>query len=160
MTSYWKITLAYLTFGLLWVLLTDIATLELASTVSMIAIIEVAKGWLYVFLSTGLIYYLTKKAFLLYSAANDEKFKVYQTTIGGVHHILLNYLNQMQLVTMEAEKVSTFNKDILALSNTISNEAVAALTRLGEIEKVSIENIESIAFGNVKIPANEKSTLH
>ena len=160
MNSYTKITLSYLAFGFIWVLVTDITTLELAPTIKIIAIIEVIKGWVYVFLSAWLIYYLTKQSLVRYRAVQEEKLKIYQTTIGGVHHILLNYLNQMQLVTMEAEKLSNFNREILAISNAISQEAVAALTRLGEIEKISVESIESVAYANVKNQEYSSQTQH
>jgi hypothetical protein len=146
MKAYWKIALAYLAFGLVWILASDLILLKSSTKASTMAVIEIAKGWFYVSLSTLVIYFVAKRAFRREAAAHEEKLAVYQKTIGSVHHIFLNYLNQMQLVTMEAERFEDFDKETLELSKSISEEAAASLVRLGEIENVSIDGIHSAAF--------------
>ncbi|MET0263652.1 MAG: hypothetical protein ABW223_12185, partial [Rariglobus sp.] len=76
-------------------------------------------------------------------AANKEKVAIFHATIGGAHHVLLNYLNQMQLVTMEAERVDGFDKDILDLSKSLSDEAACELKHIGELKNISSESIDS-----------------
>ncbi|WP_200271482.1 hypothetical protein [Luteolibacter pohnpeiensis] len=146
MKTYWKITLTYLIFGISWILITDLIAFGFSPDNKMFALVEVLKGWFYVFLSAAVIFYLTRNAFFKQAAAHEEKFAIYQNTIRGVHHIFLNYLNQMQLMTLEAERFPDFDSEALELSKSASAEAAEELMKLGEIEKISPENIESFVF--------------
>ena len=71
-----------------------------------------------------------------------EKIKVYEAMISSAHHILNNFLNQMQLFKITAQETPGFNKDILAMYDMIINEAssqIKALSSISEISETSIK---------------------
>lgn len=149
MRPYQKITLSYLTFGILWILVTDTVAYFYTHQIQAFAMVELIKGWFYVLLSAAVIFYLTREAFRQQDEATREKAEIFHSTISGAHHVLMNYLNQMQLVTLEAERVDGFDKDILKLSQTLSEEAASELRRMGEIRDISSEAINSQVFRNM-----------
>lgn len=149
MQPYQKITLSYLTFGIIWILVTDTVAYFYTHQIQAFAMVELIKGWFYVLLSAAVIFYLTREAFRHQDEASREKAEIFHSTISGTHHVLMNYLNQMQLVTLEAERVEGFDKDILKLSQTLSQEAASELRRMGEIQDISSEAINSQVFRNM-----------
>ncbi|MBM3163613.1 MAG: hypothetical protein FJZ79_09990 [Chlorobi bacterium] len=136
----------YLLFGILWILVTDTAAYLFTHQIQIFAMVELVKGWFYVVLSSAVIFYLTREAFRQQDQASKEKANIFYSTIRGAHHVLLNYLNQMQLVTLEAERVEGFDADILKLAQTLSEEASSELRRMGEIRNISPEAIHSEFF--------------
>ncbi|MBM3421976.1 MAG: hypothetical protein FJY09_01785 [Chlorobi bacterium] len=135
-------------FGILWILVTDTAAYLFTHQIQIFAMVELVKGWFYVVLSSAIIFFLTREAFRQQDQASKEKANIFYSTIRGTHHVLLNYLNQMQLVTLEAERVDGFDKDILKLSKTLAEEAASELRRLGEIKDISPEAIQAEVFRN------------
>jgi len=135
-------------FGIIWILVTDTAAYFYIHQMQAFAMVELVKGWFYVLLSAVVIFYLTRETFRQQDAAVREKTEIFHATISGAHHVLLNYLNQMQLVTLEAERVEGFDKEILKLSKTLSEEASSELRRIGEIRDISSESITSEVFRN------------
>lgn len=133
MKPYWKVTLWYLAFGAIWIFLSDKVTAAFAHNVEFLTFLQTIKGWCYVLFSGLLIFHITKKAFNEALAKDREKLSIFRQTVQGVYHILLNYLNQMQVVTMEAERSQDFDKEILVLSKDISTNAVVELMKLNEI---------------------------
>lgn len=146
MKPYHKITLTYLAFGILWIVVTDTIAFLSSPHIHAFASVGLIKGWFYVLLSALVIFYLTRSAFRQHETASDEKTKIFHSTISGAHHVLLNYLNQMQLITMEAERVEGFDKDIVELSRTLSKEAAMELKRIGDIQDISSESINSEVY--------------
>lgn len=65
----------------------------------------------------------------------------------GVCHILLNYLNQMQLVVLEAERSKDFDPKVLELSKDLTHRAKESLMKLDQIERVNEESIELAVYG-------------
>jgi hypothetical protein len=143
---YVKVTLWYLAFGIVWIFVSDKAVDAIANDTHLLTFAQTIKGWLYVIGSALLIFCLTKKAFDTEADKEREKFKVFKTTVQGVHHILLNYLNQMQLVTMEAERCPEFDRSTIKLSRAITEQASAELLKLNEIETVTSDHIHSVLY--------------
>ncbi len=141
MKPYWKITLWYLGFGGLWIFLSDRVTAVLAGNIEVLTFLQTVKGWFFVLLSGVLIFHLTKRSFNEALAKDREKLSVFKKTVESAYHILLNYLNQMQLVTMEAERSRDFDQAILHLSKDISECAVKDLMKLEEIDALAPEPV-------------------
>lgn len=55
--------------------------------------------------------------------AQIEKYKIFRAMLNSLHHIINNFLNQAQIVRIEAEKSKDFNKEILKLYEGIIDEA-------------------------------------
>ena len=150
MKPYWKVTLWYVGFGILWIFLSDKAIEAFSPNTQILTFLQTVKGWFYVLISGLLIFYLTKKAFDEHLTKDREKFSVFRKTIEGVHHILLNYLNQMQLVTMEAERSKDFDKEIITLSKDLSEKATEELMKLNEIDPITSDHIDSVVYRDLK----------
>ena len=146
MKPYWKVTLWYLGFGVTWIFLSDKATAAVADNMQFMTFLQTIKGWCFVAVSATLIFHLTKKAFHEAVAQDREKLSVFKKTVQGVYHILLNYLNQMQLVTMEAERSRDFDRAVLLLSKDISATALQELMKLDKIDTITSDHIDSVVF--------------
>ncbi|MEI8039060.1 MAG: hypothetical protein WCJ14_11780 [Verrucomicrobiota bacterium] len=148
MKPYWKITLWYLGFGVTWIFLSDKVSAAVADNMHFLTFLQTIKGWCFVGVSGMLIFHLTKKSFQEALAQDREKLAVFKKTVQGVYHILLNYLNQMQLVTMEAERSRDFDQNVLLLSKDISATALQELMKLDKIDTITSDHIDSVVFPN------------
>ena len=72
-----------------------------------------------------------------------EKIKIYKAMMSSTHHVLNNFLNQMQLFKITAESIPDFDPDILVLYDQImkdANEQIDALGSITSIDEVSIRS--------------------
>ncbi|MBD5780333.1 hypothetical protein IEN85_12600 [Pelagicoccus sp. NFK12] len=76
-------------------------------------------------------------------ASEDTKRELFRSTVSASDHILLNYLNQMQMVRMEAEECEGFSREVLELSDQISKETVEELKSLENLNTGSAEDIDA-----------------
>jgi len=76
-----------------------------------------------------------------------EKIKIYKAMLSSTHHVLNNFLNQMQLFKITAEQTPDFNPDVLALYEQIMKDATEQIDALG-----SIANIDEISIQNSVSP--------
>ncbi len=152
MKPYLRVSLAYAVFGVFWIFFSDKLVEALASDLTRLTYFQTMKGWMFVALSTLLVLTITRRAFQEHLRTEKEKLAVFQKTVGGSYHILLNYLNQMQLVTIEAEQCPGFDQNVLKLATTASDEATAALAKLGGIQTVTPENIEAVLYEKLRNP--------
>jgi hypothetical protein len=150
MKPYLRVTLAYALFGVIWIFFSDKLVALLANDFAGLTYFQTMKGWLFVSLSSLLILTITRRAFERHERTEKEKLAVFQKTVGGSYHIFLNYLNQMQLVTIEAEQCAGFDKEVLKLATTASDDAAAALEKLSRVETITVENIDAVVFENIR----------
>jgi len=71
-----------------------------------------------------------------------EKVKVYQAMISSSHHILNNFLNQMQLFKITAENTPGFDKNVLGLYDRIMHEATEQIKALSNVSEVNEKHIK------------------
>lgn len=150
MKPYWRITFWYLAFGFSWVFFSDRYFEALTRNVEALTPLQTIKGWWFISVSGLLIFYLTKRAFDQHAAGEQERHAVFKNTVREAHRILLNYLNQMQLVTLEAEHCEKFDKETLRLARKISEEASGELMKLSRIDTITSENIHSALHPELK----------
>lgn len=146
MKPYWKITIAYLAFGVLWIFLTDRIAHSLSMDLNSLTHFQTIKGWIYVTLSGFLIFFYSKKSCDNLIKQEKAKLRVFKKAIEGARHILLNYLNQMQLVTLEAENCKDFDPETLVIAKQVSREASEELILLEKLNDASLENIHSVVY--------------
>ena len=130
MKPYLRITLWYLLFGGLWISLTDRLLGPLTESVAALTGWQTIKGGLYVFLSGCLIFFLTRSAHRLQAALERKRLDAIKRTVKQSHHILLNYFNQMQLVILEAERSTDFDKSLIELAADATDRATAEVHKL------------------------------
>ena len=150
MKPYLRVTLAYAAFGTTWIFLSDHLLFWLTQDLAEMAYIQMLKGWLFVALSSLLVFTISRRAFENHRRIEQEKLAVFQKTVEGSYHILLNYLNQMQLVTLEAEDCEAFNLDVLRQANQASTEATAELMKLRDVQTITAEHIDAVVYEKLR----------
>ena len=71
-----------------------------------------------------------------------EKFQIYQSMLNASHHIINNFLNQMIIFRLEAERSEDFDEDILELYDQIIDLARKQLKKLENLPDLSQSSIE------------------
>lgn len=138
MKPYLRITLWYLLAGALWISVTDRLVTPLAfDSVAAMTGWQTIKGWVYVFGSGVLIFFLTRSACRLQLRAEKERLETLRHTVKQSHHILLNYFHKMQLVILEAERSTDFDKELIELAKEATDKAAAEVHRLGGMQTSS-----------------------
>ena len=75
-----------------------------------------------------------------------EKVKIYRAMLSSAHHVLNNFLNQMQLFKFEAQNTPDFNPEVLQLYDQIMKEASMQIEALGYIDNIDEASIlDSVA---------------
>lgn len=72
LSSSVKITLAYLIFGILWILISDTIINIFSQNIQDIQAIQLIKGWFFIFFSASILYFISKKLFKDLHQAKDE----------------------------------------------------------------------------------------
>ena len=67
----------------------------------------------------------------------NEKTKVYKAMISSTHHILNNFLNQMQIFKITAQNTPGFDQQILDFYDTIIDEATNQLEALSSLKEIN-----------------------
>lgn len=70
-----------------------------------------------------------------------EKAKIYRAMLSSSHHILNNFLNQMQLFKITAEGCADFDKEVLSAYDGIMNEAQKQIEALRKVNKIDADEI-------------------
>lgn len=150
MKPYLIVPVVYLAVGAVWIIASDLFVEAIAPSSTALTSLQTSKGWLFVIASTLLIYILTKKAFERMKKAENMKRAVFKKTLEASHHILLNYLNQMQLVTLEAECSDDFDPEVLALARRVSETTAQDLVNLESMEIQSPDDIEAFIYRGLR----------
>lgn len=150
MKLHLRVTLVYAVFGVLWIFLSDRLVAILTDNLEGLTFLQTMKGGLFVVLSSVLIFVFTKRAYDGEVRTEQDKMAVFDKTVEGSCHILLNYLNQMQLVTLEAEQSAGFDRNILKLANTASEEAITELKKLADIRTITAEHIDAVVYERIR----------
>lgn len=72
-----------------------------------------------------------------------EKIKIYEAMMSSTHHILNNFINQILLFKITADKTPGFNPKVLALYDQIHKEATSQIQALGNISKIDEKSIHA-----------------
>lgn len=81
-----------------------------------------------------------------YELVEAEKAKIYGAMLRSTHHVLNNFLNNMLLFKLTAERTPEFPKEVLQLFDQVITDAEAQIVSLGSIERINVKNIqESVA---------------
>lgn len=75
-----------------------------------------------------------------------EKCMIFHSTVTAMHHILNNFLNQMQLFKIEASENESFDKEVLKLYDVVIHEASEQIQKLSEIKVPTEELIKEAVY--------------
>jgi phosphomannomutase len=77
---------------------------------------------------------------------DTEKHVVYDAMLSATYHVVRNFLNQMQLFKMTAERTPDFPQDVLVLYDDVMQDALQQLEALAAINTIDPQTIrESVA---------------
>jgi hypothetical protein len=150
MKLHWRITAWYLAFGVVWVFSSDRLIDRIADDAAVLTALQTMKGWAFIVLSAVLLFILTKRSAEERASLEAEKLAVFRKTVEGAHHILLNYVNQMQIVTIAAESCADFDQSALRIADEISAKVVAELKKLDRIAKVTSDEIDAVIYEGIR----------
>lgn len=74
---------------------------------------------------------------------NYEKTKIYKAMMFSTHHILNNFLNNMQLFKITAEDTPEFDPEILSLYEVVIKDASTQIEALGNITDIDETSIHA-----------------
>lgn len=141
-----KITFIYAVFGILWIFLSDRALELVVRDPSVMTQIQTVKGWIFIAITSLLLFYLVNREQARIKTKEQEKQTIFKATTQAMHHILLNFLNQMQLFEIEAKDSKDFNKETLSLYDGVINEAKEQIENLSSITELTKEEIEKTVY--------------
>ena len=72
----------------------------------------------------------------------QEKIGIYTAMLSSAHHILNNFLNQMQIVKITADNTPGFDKKVLDLYDTIMQDAEKQIQELSNLPEITEETIK------------------
>lgn len=136
----------------MWIFLSDLWLDRMAEGTDVLTAMQTMKGWVFVLASAALVFFLTKRLVDQRAALEAEKLAVFRKTVEGAHHILLNYVNQMQIVTIAAEHCPGFDKEALTTASEVSDKVVAELKKLDRIARVTSDEIDAVIYEDLRNP--------
>lgn len=142
MKPYVTTTLTYLVFSILWIVLSDRTVAALVDDPARLSQIQSVKGIAFVVLSSLLIFNVSRELHRREAEREDEKNRLYRETMGAVQHVVRNFLNQMQVVTLEAEETDGFDRDTLDLAQRTTRDTEDKLQELSAIQDLSTESLQ------------------
>ncbi len=160
MLNYRKIPITYFIVGAIWILVSDKIVELIAPSLQDVTLFQTLKGWTFIAITTLLVWTMARRQQERMKAAEQERHALYNQTIKGVHHILLNYLNKMQLLTLEAETHESFNQETIKIANEATDEAAKALKALQELPEPTTSNVEANAFNDLKTSKQAPEQKH
>lgn len=148
MKPYHKITLIYFSAGVLWIFLSDRILDALVLSTTILTTLQTYKGWFFIVFTSVLLYFLVRKDYKALEQREKEKVEIFLTTMSAVHHILNNFLNRMLFFRQMAEEDNKFSQDVLDNYSKVIFETSEQIKKLGDIDKVTREEIEKTAYTN------------
>lgn len=75
-----------------------------------------------------------------------ERYEIYRAMAQSTQHILNNFLNQMMLFELTANKINEFPSDVKVLIKEVINDTARKVEELSNIQEISAENIRKTVF--------------
>jgi hypothetical protein len=155
MKTHCKITLLYLILGFAWILATDYLVAAFTEDPLYLTLLQSKKGLIFVCLSALVLFFLGRREIKMAEAEERRRFEVFQSTVGGAHHILGNYLNQMNLVTLKAQRCQGFDREVLSIAKEITDDAKRELYHLGELKSINPMDIDDRVYRRILSPSGK-----
>lgn len=80
------------------------------------------------------------------NSVKKEKLEIYKAMMSSSHHIINNFLNQIQLLKLTAEDLPEFDPEVLQLYEQTVNDTKKQLSDLSSIQNIDAKTIiESVS---------------
>jgi len=90
---------------------------------------------------------LNKRRRLKAIKLENEKLKIYKAMLSSSHHILNNFLQQMNLFKITAEETPGFDNEVLLCYEEIIEATVAQIDSLSNLDKIDESTIRTSVMG-------------
>jgi len=98
-----------------------------------------------IFLLVGFGIYADRKTRQLL-AREEETRKIYLATVTATQHVMNNFLNQMQIFRLEADKKNCLDEEAAALLDSLIRESAGQIQQLASVRELTEENIKKSVF--------------
>lgn len=75
------------------------------------------------------------------AVVEEEKSKIYRAMLFGVHHILNNFLHQLQYFRIKADATTGFDKNVLQLYDRMIDDTMRQVAAMGEVTELDEDSI-------------------
>ncbi len=90
---------------------------------------------------------LNKRRRLKAVKLENEKLKIYKAMLSSSHHILNNFVQQMDLFKITAEETPGFDDEVLSFYEDIINATIDQINSLSNVEKIDESAIRTSVMG-------------
>lgn len=146
----YKITLTYFFISSLWIYFSDRIVQQFNFSSATATLIQTFKGWFFVLVTSLLLFFMIQKAKRDLIKREKEKYKLYETTMRGVHHIVNNFLLKMNFFKEIVSESKAVNQEVIESINKTIFETAEELKKLSNIENPSDEKIRKAVYKNTK----------
>lgn len=80
------------------------------------------------------------------NSVRKEKIEIYKAMMSSSHHIINNFLNQIQLLKLTAEELPDFDPEVLKLYEQTVNDTKKQLSDLNNIKEIDAKTIIESVF--------------
>ena len=136
-----KITYIYAIIGSLWILLSDKLVEFLIKDESMIFVISIVKGWIYVFITSVLIFSLVFTAMKKVTDAKDKIEKMNDELEEKVLERTAQLEETNAMLEEEIYEHQNVKEEILALNEALENKVIERTSQLQEMNTILEEEI-------------------
>ncbi|MEW6653516.1 MAG: hypothetical protein AB1394_08615 [Bacteroidota bacterium] len=143
---YQRVTLTYLVFGIAWIFFSDRILETFAVSAEALTTLQTYKGWLFITVTSIILYFLTRRMCCEIEDRELEKEAVFISTMRAVQHILNNFLNKMLFFKLVAEEKQSLPEEIVEHYDSVIDETSKQIKRLSSIKEISPEEIEKVAY--------------
>jgi len=142
-----RVTLIYFAFGFLWILFSDTLVVTLFEDPKQQATAQLFKGWLYIIITTALLYCLVRANVRKIERHEEEKREIFVSTMQTTQHILNNFLNKAMYHKHQLEEEEKPKEELLDDFEKVVFRTSEQLKTLGDIEDIRPNAIRSTVSG-------------
>ena len=136
-----KITYIYAIIGSLWILLSDKLVEFLIKDESMILVISIVKGWIYVFITSVLIFSLVFTAMKKVTDTKDKIEKMNDELEGKILDRTAQLEETNAMLEEEITEHQTVKEEIQALNESLENKVIKRTSQMQEMNAILEEEI-------------------
>ena len=141
-----RTTLIYGFFGLCWIIFSDKVLEALSDNPHILSQLQSLKGMAYVVITSLLLYGLMRRDYSRIVAQEEEKRRLFVSTMRAVQHILNNFLQSMSLFAFEAKTTPGFRPEAIELFDKVIFSTRDEIVSLSSLEQPSEEEIRRTVF--------------
>lgn len=139
-------TLIYGVFGTLWILFSDRLLETMINDLHLLSRLQTYKGTAYVVITSLLLYLLMNRDYQRILAEQEERRRIFYTTMRAVQHILNNFLQNMSLFRHEAKATSGFRPEVVTLYEQVIDATSNEIIKLSSLDEPSSAEIHRTVY--------------